>query len=138
MSQKSSVPQPLIFVSRVLTPDNRYGGPDDGFSGSSDFFGQTLGGVASVATGLATPGLGYGYGNSPYYGSGYRYNSYGMSSYGYARPYYVGTSGTLYPVVTGRSAAIDGFGKYCATPIKTCLLYEPSVLGNGCSLYVVR
>ena len=48
------------------------------------------------------------------------------------------------PLVTGRSVAVSaaagpdvaGPGNYCATPAKTCLLYEPGWLGTGCSCRV--
>jgi hypothetical protein len=38
------------------------------------------------------------------------------------------------PLVTGRSVAVSG--NYCATPEKTCLLYEPGWVGTGCSCKV--
>ena len=38
------------------------------------------------------------------------------------------------PLVTGRSVAASG--NYCATPVRTCLLYEPGWLGTGCSCRV--
>jgi hypothetical protein len=48
------------------------------------------------------------------------------------------------PLVTGRSVAVSaaagpgvaGSGNYCATPVRTCLLYEPGWLGTGCSCRV--
>jgi hypothetical protein len=48
------------------------------------------------------------------------------------------------PLTTGRSAAVEtvavtgvaGSGNYCATSVKTCLLYEPGWLGTGCSCRV--
>jgi hypothetical protein len=48
------------------------------------------------------------------------------------------------PLVTGRSVAVSaaagsgvaGSGNYCATPVRTCLLYEPGWLGTGCSCWV--
>ena len=48
------------------------------------------------------------------------------------------------PLVTGRSVAVSavagpgvaGSGNYCATPVKTCLLYESGWLGTGCSCRV--
>ena len=39
--------------------------------------------------------------------------------------------GTTAPLLTAPSVAADGM--YCATPVKTCLLYEPGWLGTGCS-----
>lgn len=38
------------------------------------------------------------------------------------------------PLMTGRSVAASG--NYCATPVKTCLLYEPGWVGTGCSCKV--
>jgi hypothetical protein len=43
--------------------------------------------------------------------------------------------------MTGRSVAVAvtgvaGSGNYCATSVKTCLLYEPGWLGTGCSCRV--
>ncbi len=62
--------------------------------------------------------------------------------YGYGYPYGYGAGlaalGTA-PLMTGRSVAISpaaGSGNYCATPVKTCLLYEPGWLGTGCSCKV--
>ena len=46
------------------------------------------------------------------------------------------------PLVTGRSVAVGavavgaGSGNYCATPVRTCLLYESGWLGTGCSCRV--
>jgi hypothetical protein len=52
------------------------------------------------------------------------------------------------PLMTGRSVAVSGGpafsvpggvagpGNYCTTSVKTCLLYEPSWLGTGCSCRV--
>jgi hypothetical protein len=45
------------------------------------------------------------------------------------------------PLMTGRSVAVAvtgvaGSGNYCATSVKTCLLYEPGWLGTGCSCRV--
>ena len=52
------------------------------------------------------------------------------------------------PLMTGRSVAVSGTasspepggvagpGNYCATSVKTCLLYEPGWLGTGCSCRV--
>ena len=51
--------------------------------------------------------------------------------YGYSAPVAYGYSA---PVVTGVTVAADG--NYCATPMKTCLLYEPGWLGTGCSCKV--
>ncbi|WOJ89054.1 hypothetical protein RZS28_14765 [Methylocapsa polymorpha] len=43
------------------------------------------------------------------------------------------------PLMTGRSVAVEagaGVGNYCATPVKTCRLYESAWLGTGCSCRV--
>jgi len=64
--------------------------------------------------------------------------------YPYASPSLAETA----PLMTGRSVAVSGPesypvpggvagpGHYCATPVKTCLLYEPGWLGTGCSCKV--
>ena len=65
----------------------------------------------------------------PYYGYGYGYpynNGYGYGT-GLAA---LATA----PLMTGRSVAASG--DYCATPVKTCLLYHSSWVGNGCSCKV--
>jgi len=77
------------------------------------------------------------------YGRTYGYN-YG---YGYPYGYGVGTglaalataplavaAAATAPLMTGRSVAASG--NYCATPVKTCLLYEPGWVGTGCSCKV--
>jgi hypothetical protein len=99
----------------------------------------------------------YGY-SHPYrhhacYGSGYIGRSVGYHHprhyrhYGYGYPYGSGyelaalatapvvfaTAATA-PLVTGRSVAASG--NYCATPVKTCLLYEQGWVGTGCSCKV--
>jgi hypothetical protein len=51
--------------------------------------------------------------------------------YGYSAPTFYGYSA---PVVSGGTVAADG--NYCATSVKTCLLYEPGWLGTGCSCSV--
>lgn len=51
--------------------------------------------------------------------------------YGYSAPTYYGYSA---PVVSAGAVAADG--NYCATSVKTCLLYEPGWLGTGCSCRV--
>jgi hypothetical protein len=48
--------------------------------------------------------------------------------YGYSAPAFYGYSA---PVVSGGTVASDG--NFCATSVKTCLLYEPGWLGTGCS-----
>ncbi len=51
--------------------------------------------------------------------------------YGYSAPAFYGYSA---PVVSVGAVAADG--NYCATSVKTCLLYEPGWLGTGCSCRV--
>ncbi len=67
----------------------------------------------------------------------YRHYGWRPGWHGYGYPYGYGTGlaalGTA-PLMTGRSAAVSG--NYCATPVKTCLLYEPGWLGTGCSCKV--
>ena len=53
-----------------------------------------------------------------------RWNYGGPRAYGY-------WPGTTAPLLTAPSVAADGM--YCATPVKTCLLYEAGWLGTGCS-----
>lgn len=64
-------------------------------------------------------------------GLGYPY--YGSDGYGAARnPSYNQTGGyTLVPV-----AAEYAYGNYCATDVKTCLLYGPAATGVNCSCRV--
>jgi hypothetical protein len=78
--------------------------------------------------------------NSPYYGYGY---GYGYPYYGYglgtglaalATAPLAAAAAVTEPLVTGRSVASSG--NYCATPVKTCLLYEPGWVGTGCSCRV--
>ena len=71
--------------------------------------------------GLGLAGLGYGYGYGYPYDYGYGYGS-GLAA--------VATA----PLTTGRSVAVGG--NYCATPVRTCLLYHSSWVGNGCSCKV--
>ena len=65
----------------------------------------------------------------PYYGYGYGYPYY--NGYGYGTG--LAALATA-PLMTGRSVAASG--DYCATPVKTCLLYHSSWIGNGCSCKV--
>ena len=74
---------------------------------------------------------GWGY---PYYGYGYNYPySYGLAAAATA-PLAVAAATTA-PLMTGRSVAISQgqMGNYCTKPVKTCLLYNESWVGNGCS-----
>ena len=59
---------------------------------------------------------------------GYRYPS---NVYGYSAPSVYGYSAPL-----GSSLGVAAAGNYCATDVKTCLLYEPGWLGTGCSCKV--
>jgi hypothetical protein len=68
---------------------------------------------------------GYGYGSGYGYGAGY--------GYGYPGYYHWGYAGAM-PAVGMTSEPASG--DYCATPEKTCLLYEPGVLATGCSCKV--
>ena len=77
-----------------------------------------------------------------YPGFPYAYEPYG---YGLGALGAIGTASlavaadTTAPLMTGRSVAVSavaGSGNYCATPVRTCLLYEPGWLGTGCSSQV--
>jgi hypothetical protein len=75
----------------------------------------------------------YGYG----YGYGYPYNygyGYGAGLAALATAPLALAAGVTAPLMTGRSVAASG--NYCATPVKTCLLYEPGWVGTGCSCKV--
>jgi hypothetical protein len=61
-------------------------------------------------------------------------SGYGYPAYGYGGGYGYGAYGSSAPLMTAPSVAADGM--YCATPVKTCLLYEPGWLGTGCSCRV--
>ena len=67
----------------------------------------------------------------PYYGYGYGYGYPYNNGYGYGTG--LAALATA-PLMTGRSVAASG--DYCATPVKTCLLYHSSWVGNGCSCKV--
>ena len=77
---------------------------------------------------------GYGYGYPYDYGYGY---GPGLAAVATA-PLALAADATA-PLMTGRSVAVStaaGSGNYCATPVRTCLLYEPGWLGTGCSCKV--
>ena len=76
----------------------------------------------------------YGYGYPYTYGYGYGAGLAGLAT----APLALGAAVTE-PLMTGRSVAVSaaaGSGNYCATPVRTCLLYEPGWLGTGCSCKV--
>jgi hypothetical protein len=76
----------------------------------------------------------YAGGGYPNYGYGYGYPyGYGLAAAATA-PVAVAAAATA-PLVTGRSVATGPveMGNYCTTPAKTCLLYNESWVGNGCS-----
>ena len=88
-------------------------------------------GWGGLGLGLGLAGLGYGYGYPNDYAYGYGY------PYGYGNGYGYGSglaAVATAPLITGRSVAVGG--NYCATPVKTCLLYHTSWVGNGCSCTV--
>jgi len=66
------------------------------------------------------------------WGWGYPYYGYGLTAAATA-PIAVAAASTA-PLMTGRSVAASG--NYCATPVKTCLLYRPGWVGTGCSCKV--
>jgi hypothetical protein len=75
--------------------------------------------------GAAAAGIGVGLaGTAANYGYGYPYYDYSYTAPGAA------------PVVTGRSVAEAAPGNFCTTSVRTCLLYETSFIGNGCSCKV--
>ena len=82
-------------------------------------------------------GLAYGWRHGAHYGwYGHRHYGYGYGSgsgYGYPGYYHWGYAGAM-PAVGVISEPASG--DYCATPEKTCLLYEPGVLATGCSCKV--
>lgn len=124
-------------------PGWRGGGWNRGWAGNPGWragWAWNRGGWPGYSTGL---GLGWA-ATSPYWGwnswdnwnNTWPYNSYYGTGYGYGYRvvprYAYGTA----PVVTGRSVAATGSGMHCATPVKTCLLYSASFVGNGCSCKV--
>ena len=68
-----------------------------------------------LAAGLGILGLGIGMGYP--YGAGYDYGYYP----------------TVSPVYDAPVVQYQGVGGYCQTPQKTCVLYEPGLIGTGCS-----
>ena len=95
--------------------------------------GTGLGLAAATSPWWGSNYYGYGYGNSYYgYGNNYPYG-YGLAAAASA-PVAVAAAATA-PLITGRSVAIGNvqMGNYCTTTVKTCLLYNESWVGNGCS-----
>jgi hypothetical protein len=74
----------------------------------------------------------HGWRHGAHYGwYGHRHYGYG---YGYGYPgYHWGYAGAI---PEGGVIAVPASGDYCATPVRTCLLYEPGVLATGCSCAV--
>lgn len=70
----------------------------------------------------------------PWFGDGYDYNTYYP---GYDYDYYSGSPAYAYPAeeyYPAQSYSYGGqAGNYCATPQKTCQLYDPAPVGVGCS-----
>jgi hypothetical protein len=97
------------------------GGFSGGFAGAhGGGWGRNNGwGWGGLGPSRRLAGLGYGY--------GYPYDY----AYGYGYPYDDSYSNGAAPLVTGRSVAAAG--NYCATPVKTCLLYHTSYAGVACS-----
>jgi hypothetical protein len=91
-------------------------------------------GLAGLGLGAGLAGLAGGSDYGYPYDYAYGYPGYGYSGYGYG--YAPGTAAVTAPLVTGRSVAVDAYGNYCTTPVKTCLLYHSAYLGDGCSCRV--
>jgi len=78
----------------------------------------------------------------PGYPYAYEPNGYGLGLAGLATAPLAVAADVTAPLVTGRSVAVGavavgaGSGNYCATPVRTCLLYESGWLGTGCSCRV--
>jgi hypothetical protein len=80
----------------------------------------------------------------PGYPYAYEPNGYGLGLAGLVTAPLAVAADVTAPLVTGRSVAVSavagpgvaGSGNYCATPVKTCLLYESGWLGTGCSCRV--
>jgi hypothetical protein len=126
-----------ILVAGTMTAEafERYSyGEFRGGLAENDFFGQPMGNdLPGPSIGSASPG--YKSADSyPFYGPIFG-SSTPTDTHAQTRTYLY--SSTTTPnrslVVTARSAAIGGFGRFCSTPIKSCLLYEPSMMGIRCS-----
>jgi hypothetical protein len=87
-------------------------------------------GLAAAAT---SPAWGYPGYYPDYYYPGYAYDYYDYSpAYTYMPPRTYQSYANP-PLQTGRSVATEAMGNSCTTPVKACQLYNPSVIGNGCS-----
>lgn len=113
---------------------NRWGW-NRGWGGGGWGLGTGLGLAAAASPWWGGNYANYGYGNYPYYGYGSGY-PYGYSA-ATAAPV-CAAAATTAPLVTGRSVATGQveMGNYCTTPARTCLLYNESWVGNGCSCRV--
>ena len=58
-----------------------------------------------------------------------------MAEYGYCYPFSYDYGSGL-ASATLAATPLPTSGNYCATPVKTCQLYEPGVFGTGCSCKV--
>jgi len=133
-----------ILAAGTMSADAFGGhGGGRGFGGGHGGYGPGLAfGLAGAGLGYGLgygyggyyPGYAYGYGDPGYYG----YGAYNDPGYGYGDTGYGVGYAPQYsrPLQTGRSSAMGGFGKYCATPVKTCTLYNPSSIGADCSCKV--
>lgn len=103
--------------------DQRVGGYGYGHYDDDDEGGYGL--AAGLGLGLLGAGgyyYGGGYDEPGYYGPGYYDPGYYRP-----RPYVYESAPARYPI-----------GRYCATPQKTCLLYDPSEVGLHCSCRAPR
>lgn len=94
-------------------------------------WGAAAGLIAGTALGAAAAYPSYNY-SYPSYGYrypsyDYSYNDYSYDDYSYPSSYY----SYSYPVYAAPVA--NEIGGYCATPVRTCALMVPSIVGNGCS-----
>lgn len=89
-------------------------------------------------------------GRPGYWNNGYAWRRHNNNYWGYAGAGLLGglaigaLASSAYPYGYGYDAGYAGYsypvsgslGNYCQTPVKTCLLYDPAVLGVGCSCRV--
>jgi hypothetical protein len=107
----SGIVGPPTQIEKTFYRGHAYGRPGLRYGARWGYGRYGLAGAAAVAG-----AYGWRYGERPYWGYG---------RYGYGGP-------VTEPLVAGEAVG----GDYCATPVKTCLLYEPGVLGTGCSCKV--